>query len=302
MPAKPSQNPSQAAGLKPERSDFYLPPYLNPTVLKTAFVATLGAAIIAVPPGLSDSIAAEWPWPRPGFMLLALSIFALASIVALIRQQRFVVSSHLRYERSKAELLRHTEKSMSQLYAVLDISHMVGEVRSLQEVFDSVTRICGDVFNCDMSSLMMYDKGTEELVVKSIGGKRARKEALGDRKRIGEGISGWAAEHREPLLLSAGFNRKKYPGLNVQRDITAMVVPILLGDELVGVLNVSQRFSDYDYDEEDVKSLQVYAENVGTRIRYAQEKRAFMRHIESLESELAKLEAQVSSSGPNPGF
>ncbi len=49
-----------------------------------------------------------------------------------------------------------------------------------------------------------------------------------------------------------------------------MVVPILLRDELVGILNVRSRAPGIRYHYEDLQALQVFAENVGTIIRHSE--------------------------------
>jgi GAF domain-containing protein len=80
----------------------------------------------------------------------------------------------------------------------------------------------------------------------------------------------------------------KYPGLDAKPGLAAMVVPILIQGVLVGVLNVSQRSGTADYDNEDLKALQVFAENVGTRIRHAQEIRTLLQRIDQLEARLGE--------------
>jgi hypothetical protein len=132
MPSTSSQDRKGAtARPRSDKTDLYLPPYLNGTVLKSVFLSTVTAAIIAVPPLMSESIAARWLWPRPGFFVFALATIALVSVITLFRQQRFVISSHRRYERSRTEVLRHSERSLDRLYALLDISHLVGKVNSI---------------------------------------------------------------------------------------------------------------------------------------------------------------------------
>ncbi len=65
-----------------------------------------------------------------------------------------------------------------------------------------------------------------------------------------------------------------------------MVVPIVLRDELVGVLNVSSQSEEVDYDEEDVRALEVFAENVGTCIRHTQQADWMRQTIHKLQKAL----------------
>jgi signal transduction protein with GAF and PtsI domain len=118
----------------------------------------------------------------------------------------------------------------------------------------------------------VYDEAANELVVRSVGGPMARPEALGDRKQLGDGIAGWAAQNRRPLLLSRGCDVRQFKGLKLQSEhvLAAMVVPIVIMDRLLGVLNVSTKSTEVDYDDADFKATQVFAANAGVSIRYAE--------------------------------
>jgi len=96
---------------------------------------------------------------------------------------------------------------------------------------------------------------------------------------VGEGIAGWVAHHLEPLILQPG-TESKYPGLELRKtEITAaIIVPIVLRDELVGVLNISSRRVDARYSDEDAQALGVFAENAGACIRHS-ERAEWMRQL-----------------------
>jgi GAF domain-containing protein len=66
----------------------------------------------------------------------------------------------------------------------------------------------------------------------------------------------------------------------------AMVVPIKVRDELVGVLNVGSASAETSYDDEDLQSLQVFSENAGTCIRHAQQAQWMRNTIQQLQSQL----------------
>ena len=66
---------------------------------------------------------------------------------------------------------------------------------------------------------MVFNQETEELVVRSAIGHADMARALGADVKLGEGIAGWVAKKREPLLLGRevqpgrykGFERKVHP-------------------------------------------------------------------------------------------
>lgn len=256
-----------------ESADVFLPPYLKGSLLTFVLVITIFGAIIVVPPALSAWVAERWVWTDTRSILVLLVGIAIFSLIALFHQQSYVISSHERYEESRAELARKAQRNADRLYALLDVSSMMGTSVSARDLFDYITKTCGQVFECDMASLMLYDRTTKELVVRSVGGRGARKEALGDRKPIGGGIAGWAAERRQALRLHRNCDLTQYPGLKLKSEtiLAAMVIPIVLEDRLLGVLNVSTRAKSVDYGEDDFRAAEVFAANAGACIRYTQQ-------------------------------
>jgi hypothetical protein len=65
-----------------------------------------------------------------------------------------------------------------------------------------------------------------------------------------------------------------------------MVAPIVVQGELVGVLCTSSRRYDARYDDNDFKAFQVFAQNVGTCIRHAQEVDGLQRTLVSMDIQL----------------
>jgi GAF domain-containing protein len=65
----------------------------------------------------------------------------------------------------------------------------------------------------------------------------------------------------------------------------AMVVPVILRDELVGVINVSSRNGQVEFDHDDVRALQAFAENVGAAIRHAEQAEWMRATIRKLQGQ-----------------
>jgi GAF domain-containing protein len=68
-----------------------------------------------------------------------------------------------------------------------------------------------------------------------------------------------------------------------------MVVPIVLDDVLVGVINVSTDSSAVNYDSDEFQALQAFAQNIGACIRHAQKLDNMKQRIQELE-DLTKAE------------
>ena len=216
----------------------------------------------------------------------------------------FVAYGFIEHQRKKVmtigkELKAHLEESTervqrdnSRLYALMNVSRIMSMKTTLQGVFDCITKTCVEAFDCHQVSLMLHDEQAGELVVRSASGHADTTKVLGVRQKIGVGISGWVAENRQALILGNPDDLIKYPQLEFKSDsiAAAMVAPIILRDELVGILNVSSRSKNITYDKEDLRALRVFTENAATCIRHI-EQASWMRHtIENLRCSLAQTE------------
>jgi putative methionine-R-sulfoxide reductase with GAF domain len=252
-------------------------------------VSTIGLAA-AIPPLLGERIATPWPWVKTDLVLLiGLSLIVIVFVGYLTQQQRRVIAIHRELTILREESDKRIRQHTARLFALSNISHMISVETDLQNIFDRITRMCIETFNCYRASLMCHDAGTNELTVRSVGG-HSDTSILNARQRVGEGIAGYAAQCREPILLSGPADYARYPGLELKDPslTSAMVVPIIVRDELVGVLNVSSRSRDVVYDENDLLALQGFASSAGACIRHTEQASWIRRMVPQLSDEAAE--------------
>jgi transcriptional regulator with GAF, ATPase, and Fis domain len=238
-------------------------------LLIVVFITTVGLAT-ALPPLLNDRVNTLWPWPKTALILLVTySALILVFVAFLTYQQRRIFTLH---RRAQEEIRERSRRNSSRLCALLNVSRIMGDETELQGVFDGITRTCIETFDCEQASLMLYDKFADTLEVRSAFGHSQPSKVLGRRRAIGEGIAGWVAKNRRPLLLGRAPDENCPPGLQLASPeiSSAMVVPIIVRDELVGVINVSARSSATRFEEEDLRALEVFASNAGTCVRHTE--------------------------------
>ncbi len=236
------------------------------------FIAISGLAT-AIPPLLTGRISSPWPWLKTDLVLIAgLSVVVLAFIVYLTQQQREVEKMRTAMQKLMEDKTQQYKRDNSRLRALLSVSQKMSMETDTKRVFSAITDACVETFNCQRSSLMLVDNERKELIIESVSGE-TDKNILQKRIRIGEGIAGWAAEKKKPVLISDTSDFEKYPELEFNNPsiLSAMIVPIILRDEVVGVLNISSKSEDTSFDEEDLNALQVFAENVGASIRHKEQ-------------------------------
>ena len=150
-------------------------------------------------------------------------------------------------------------------YSILALQHFMilqwnssDRVRSLQEALDTITEFCVVHFNCSRTSLLIYAADSDELLLCSVRGNAyGCEDTIYTRIGMDDSVAGWVARHRQPIILGGKDDEKKYTGISLYNPYikSSMIVPIILDDLLIGVLNVSSFQKDILYSLFDLKEL-----------------------------------------------
>lgn len=115
-----------------------------------------------------------------------------------------------------------------------------------------VTWFC-EHFHVDRCSLMLYDESRQVL---QIGAYRGMDAGVAGKVRVklGQGISGWVAHHRKPLHVRVKSEHELAPHTNqdVYNSDSFVSVPLLYGNRLSGVLNLSNKHGGVPFTEMDL--------------------------------------------------
>jgi uroporphyrinogen-III synthase len=130
----------------------------------------------------------------------------------------------------------------SEITLLNKIAARMSAAAPLQEVLKDVLEFVSGVANCD--SCMVYVLEGEELILRA--SKNTHPEVVGRLKmKIGQGITGWVAEHRESVVIAQGAYQdsrfKLFNELPEDRFEAFLSVPLVSGGRLVGVINVQDR-------------------------------------------------------------
>ena len=260
--------------------------YTNRFLVATVALLSLVSVASVLPPVLSERVAGSWLFSKPQMLVIVVLTLALILLAGLAHQRRTLIVLRRQFESAQRAERDRVQRQAARTYALLNMSKVMVEQNDLQTVFDSITRICVDAFSCDKASLMVFDAESDALVVRAVCGQSIPEGMLGTRQPLGKGISGFVAQRREPLILRAN-QPTSIPGLELKsRDIiSAMIVPVILRDELVGVVNVSAQSPDTNFDDDDLRALQVFAENVGAAIRHTEQTEWMRATIRKLQTQ-----------------
>jgi uroporphyrinogen-III synthase len=164
-----------------------------------------------------------------------------------------------------------------------EISRRIAAADPLHAVLDHIVGFVTSMIPCDSCFIYIIesnDKSTDKAAAKKQADKLVLRASsnphaeLVDRLdlSVGQGITGWVAEHREPVAISskASEDPRFKVFQNVPEDAFEAILstPILCANKVVGVINLQHRLS-YQHSESEVRLLSTIGFLVGAEIERA---------------------------------
>jgi len=232
---------------------------------------SVGVVVLSIWPTSHGSVISSGPL-RWGIVLMSIGFCAYA-----IDKERHLqkLSRLLTDERVLTAALSNRLRELSLL---LQAGKAMNAALELEAVLDVILHSAQELLVGASGSIMLVDG--DSLVARCV---RSNPDALGRRVAIGEGIAGRVARTKEPLLINGQPTSKEFPGLDTRTQAvsSAMSVPLVHRDQLLGVLNVNaadgNTFSAYE-----LRALSLFAEQGAVAIANARLFDAERAHVVEL--------------------
>jgi signal transduction protein with GAF and PtsI domain len=193
------------------------------------------------------------------------------------------------------ETERRLEQKAAQLRAVGEISAALAATWKLEDTLDAITRITSQVMNVDSCSIYLQEMDKDRIVLKATTG--LAKEAIGHAwLGIGEGLTGWAIAHGQPVAVSDAPNDPRFKLLPSTREEglkSLMAVPLSVQGRLIGAMNV-QTAEKHDYSSDEAELLTLIANLAAGALEKAALYDRMRQQIQEL-STLAEVSRTVTS-------
>jgi uroporphyrinogen-III synthase len=152
------------------------------------------------------------------------------------------------------------------------VSSIVSSHLGLDEMLGEVVGLTVQAAHCDACLVYLIDPATNEVVLRASQVPHA--SALGNlRMHIGEGVTGWVAEHKAVVALASNATHdarfKLFQGLVEDTYEALLSVPLVSGGDLIGVINVHHR-EPHEHTPEETGTLIFIGEQLGVAIAKAQ--------------------------------
>ncbi len=238
------------------------------------------ASFVGVPIPASDRILG----------MIALESLAPAAFSEADERLLATLASSLGVSLENARLIDETRQRAAELAVVNSIGQAIATQLDLEELLQRLGDQLREVFEADIVYVALHDRiaDTIEFPYHSEGAERHAQETIA----FGEGLTSDILRSGEPLLLNrteqfadlvvVGTPAKSYLG-----------VPIVAGDQAIGVVSVQSTTETGRFGEADARLLSTLAANVGVAIQNARLYRDSQRRAGEMAA-LADVGAEIS--------
>lgn len=188
---------------------------------------------------------------------------------------------------------------VTELAALSDVAQAINSVLTTREVLGKILQSALSLLHASGGRIMLLD--LERNLLRSVCEMSADGNPVegADELVLGEGVPGWVAHHRDPILLHRDgadglFERLVAPGSPAS---SLMCVALINRGELLGVLYVSSLDESHKFTEYDLRALQLFAENAAVAIsnaRLFEAERAHVTKLQEVDAQRQEFVATVS--------
>ena len=153
-----------------------------------------------------------------------------------------ILAGHAANAIHNAQLYSQVQRQLGELQALQQLSESLNRTISMEEVLEQLLDETLFLLEAENASVMLLEPDQETLTIKMARGLSAEVVA-NTRVKLGERISGKVALLRKPML---------YPAFETDDSGSALTVPLLKDDQVLGVLNVRHKRGGGDFSEDEL--------------------------------------------------
>lgn len=186
-------------------------------------------------------------------------------------------------------------RDKNQLFA--ETFKLLNSTLDIDELLSVILNFASQTMEAQASSLLLVDEKSEKLrlhiLPREKGVEKRRLEI-----NTGEGMAGWVAEHRQPVISNQVKNDPRYsPQLEEQIGFSIeslICVPLLRREKLIGVVTALNKLNGKEFNQEDVEIFTSLADQIAIALDNSQLFKKLKKKSLELET-LLEVERSLSS-------
>lgn len=167
----------------------------------------------------------------------------------------------------------HLERQVKNLTKLVEINHIINSTLDIAKLLTIIMEIIKDIMIAEASTLLLYEENDKELVFKVALGDAGKELTEKYRVKLGQGVAGWVAERRKPLMINDAYNDDRFdPNFDKKTGFktkSIVCVPLLFKGKLLGVIQAINPRNRTGFDENDMTLFTAFADQAALTVQNA---------------------------------
>lgn len=165
------------------------------------------------------------------------------------------------------------ERQIYNLTKLISINGMINSTLDIGRLLTVIMETIKDIMETDASSLLLYEESSNSLVFKVALSDVGKDLTEKYRVQLGQGIAGWVAETRKPLIINDVYSDRRFdPEFDKKTGfITKAIIcmPLLFKGKLLGVIQAINPLDRPEFIDDDMKLFTVFADQAALAVQNA---------------------------------
>ena len=186
-------------------------------------------------------------------------------------------------------LFDDAEKRIAQIELVNEVAEKLTSTLELNEILESAAETIRKNFNYFDVTIFLVNKQDNQAVLVAHSGNYVDFLPHDYCQKMSEGIVGWVATHGQKVLVNDVGEDVRYMAYEYHSTKSELAIPILVDQEVVGVLNVEDTRL-HAFDDTDAMVLEILCDQLGSAIKNAK----LYEEVKRANSKLTELDRMKS--------
>lgn len=189
-------------------------------------------------------------------------------------------------------------QKLERLTALNQVSNIINSTLELDKLLSMTIKLISEVMKVEICSLMLLNQ--EKTKMKIVMAHGLEESIIRNAEiKVGEGISGYVVKSGKPLLITDISRDKRFSrrtkGHVDYKTKSVLSVPLIIKDNIMGVINVNNKISTGVFNNDDLKLLETLAAQIANAIENAKLYNRMQQKVVELTT-LHKLGMAINSS------
>lgn len=165
--------------------------------------------------------------------------------------------------------LRTENVQLRELVSIYELGRSIAAQLDVEAILQQTCQAALQVCEADEASIMLPIEGEDELVIATTCNDRPE-ELIGQIVPVTGSVSGWVVQNQEILVSEGRVDSSLFPASYPRESIhTALSLPMMLGDKLMGIINVNHTQSAAAFTPGQKKGLEILTHIAASAIQNA---------------------------------